>query len=61
MKQILVLRGDLLLPEVVSLPPMSLKGARQFFLKLTTQGIPYYRLTRSNWSTVVLSFQTSRG
>jgi tetratricopeptide (TPR) repeat protein len=34
---------DLLLPEVVSLPPTSLKGARQFFLKLTTQGIPYYQ------------------
>ncbi len=42
MKQLFVLRGDLLLPEVVSLPPTSLKGARQFFLKLTTQGIPYY-------------------
>lgn len=42
-KQIFVLRGDLLLPEVVSLPPTSLKGARQFFLKLTTQGIPYYQ------------------
>jgi hypothetical protein len=41
-KQLFVLRGDLLLPEVVSLPPTSLKGARQFFLKLTTQGIPYY-------------------
>ena len=37
----LVLR-DGLLPEVVSLPPTSLKGARQFFLRLTTQGIPYY-------------------
>jgi hypothetical protein len=42
-KQVFVLRGDLLLPEVVSLPPTSLKGARQFFLKLTTQGIPYYQ------------------
>lgn len=42
-KQIFVLRGDLLLPEVVSLPPTSLKGTRQFFLKLTTQGIPYYQ------------------
>lgn len=42
-KQLFVLRGDLLLPEVVSLPPTSLKGARQFFLKLTTQGIPYYQ------------------
>ncbi len=42
-KQIFVLRGDLLLPEVISLPPTSLKGARQFLLKLTTQGIPYYQ------------------
>jgi len=42
-KQLFILRGDLLLPEVVSLPPTSLKGARQFFLKLTTQGIPYYQ------------------
>ena len=41
-KQVFILRDDLLLPEVVSLPPTSLKGARQFFLKLTTQGIPYY-------------------
>jgi hypothetical protein len=42
-KQIFILRGDLLLPEVVSLPPTSLKGARQFVLKLTTPGIPYYQ------------------
>jgi hypothetical protein len=41
-RQLFVLRDDLLLPEVVSLPPTSLKGARQFFLKLTTQGIPYF-------------------
>jgi hypothetical protein len=42
-KQLFLLRGDLLLPEVVSLPPTSLKGARQFFLKLTTQGITYHQ------------------
>jgi len=42
-KQLFVLRGDLLLPEVLSLPPTSIKGSRQFFLKLTTQGIPYYQ------------------
>jgi hypothetical protein len=29
-------------PEVVSLPPTSVKAARQFLVKLTTQGIPYY-------------------
>jgi hypothetical protein len=37
-----MLRGDAMFPEVVSLPPTSGKNARQFFLKLTTQGIPYY-------------------
>ncbi len=30
-------------PEVVSLPPTSVKNARQFFLKLTTQGVPYFQ------------------
>ena len=29
-------------PEVVSLPPTSVKAARQFLVKLTTQGIPYF-------------------
>ncbi|MBI4463815.1 MAG: hypothetical protein HY647_03825 [Acidobacteria bacterium] len=37
-----VLRGSLLLPEVISLPPTSLKAAKQYLLKLTSQGIPYY-------------------
>ncbi len=41
-KQLFMLRGDAMFPEVVSLPPTSGKNARQFFLKLTTQGIPYY-------------------
>jgi hypothetical protein len=42
-KQLFVLRGEALLPEVISLPPTSIKGSRHFFLKLTTQGIPYYQ------------------
>jgi hypothetical protein len=42
-QQLFLLRGDQLLPEVLSLPPTSLKGARQFFVKLTAQGIPYYQ------------------
>jgi hypothetical protein len=29
-------------PEVASLPPTSLKNARQFFLKLASQGVPYF-------------------
>lgn len=41
-KQLFVLRGEVQLPEVVLIPPTSLKAVRQLFLKLTTQGIPYY-------------------
>jgi hypothetical protein len=41
-KQLFMLRGESMFPEVVSLPPTSAKNARQFFLKLATQGIPYY-------------------
>jgi len=41
-KQLFVLRGSLLLPEVVTLPPTSLKAAKQYLLKLTSQGVPYY-------------------
>jgi hypothetical protein len=41
-KQVFMLRGSLLLPEVITLPPTSLKGAKQYLLKLTSQGIPYY-------------------
>ena len=42
-KQLFMLRGTSMLPEVVSLPPTSLKAIRQFFLKLATQGIQYYQ------------------
>ena len=42
-KQLFMLRGTSMLPEVVSLPPTSLKAVRQFFLKLATQGIQYYQ------------------
>jgi hypothetical protein len=41
-KQLFMVRGTSMLPEVVSLPPTSLKAVRQFFLKLATQGIQYY-------------------
>jgi hypothetical protein len=41
-KQLFFMRGDSMFPEVVSLPPTSVKNARQFFLKLTTQGVPYF-------------------
>jgi hypothetical protein len=42
-KQLFMVRGASMLPEVVSLPPTSLKAIRQFFLKLATQGIQYYQ------------------
>jgi hypothetical protein len=41
-KELFMLRGTSLLPEVVSCPPTSLKAIRQFFLKLATQGIQYH-------------------
>jgi hypothetical protein len=43
MKQLFMLRGDSMFPEVVSLPPTSIKNARQFFLKLASQGVPYFK------------------
>jgi hypothetical protein len=41
-KQLFLLRSSLLLPEVVTLPPTSVKPVKQYLLKLTAQGIPYY-------------------
>ena len=40
-KHLFILRGESMFPEIVSLPPTSLKAARQFLTRLTTQGIPY--------------------
>jgi hypothetical protein len=40
-KHLFMMRGDSMFPEIVSLPPTSLKAARQFFTRLTTQGVPY--------------------
>ncbi len=41
-KQLFMLRGESMLPEVVSIPPTSLKAVRQFFLKLATQRVQYH-------------------
>jgi hypothetical protein len=41
-KQLFFLRSDNLLPEMLILPPTSIKGARQFLSKLTTNGVPYF-------------------
>lgn len=41
-RQLFLLRGDAILPDVVNLAPTSLAAARKFFLRLTSQGIPFY-------------------
>jgi hypothetical protein len=41
-KQLFILRGTSMLPEVVSIPPTSLKAIRQFLLKLVTQRMQYH-------------------
>lgn len=40
-KQLFMLRGDSFLPEVVSLPPTSLRAARKFFNWMIGQGVPH--------------------
>ena len=41
-KQLFVLRGENLLPEVVSVPPTSLKNAKKYLLSLSNVGISYW-------------------
>ena len=41
-KQLFMLRGQSMFLELITLPATSLKAVRQFFLKLTTQGIQYH-------------------
>lgn len=41
-KQLFLIRGDNLLPEVLALPPTSLKHAKQYLLLLASQRVPYY-------------------
>ena len=40
-KQLFMMRGDSMLPEVVSLPPTSVRAAGKFFLALASKGVPY--------------------
>lgn len=42
-KQLFFLRMDSLFPEVVTLPPTSMKGANQFFVRAATQGVTYHK------------------
>jgi hypothetical protein len=41
-RQLLLIREDNRLPEIVSLPPSSVKSARQYFLRLASRGVPCY-------------------
>jgi hypothetical protein len=41
-RQLFLVRENNLLPEVVHLPPTSIKPARQYFLRLASRGVPCY-------------------
>ncbi len=43
-RQLFLVREDNLLPEIVSLPPSSLKPARQYFMRLASKAVPCYSL-----------------
>lgn len=42
-KQLFMMRGTSMLPELVTLGPTSQKPARKFFMNLTTQRVPYHK------------------
>lgn len=42
MRQLFILTGGSLLPVVLTLPPTSLKAAKQYMLRLAGQGVPYF-------------------
>ncbi len=41
-RDLFIIRGDDMLPEILSLPPTSLDAARKFFVTLQGRRIPYY-------------------
>jgi hypothetical protein len=41
-RQLFLIRQDNFLPEIVNLPPSSLKAIRQYLLRLAAKGVPYY-------------------
>jgi hypothetical protein len=44
-KQLFFLRQENVLPEIVNLPPSSLKPARQYFARLAARALPCYNVT----------------
>jgi hypothetical protein len=43
-RQLFLVREDNLLPEIVNLPPSSVKPARQYFMRLASRAVPCYSL-----------------
>ena len=43
-RQLFLVREDNLLPEIVSLPPSSIKPARQYFMRLASKAVPCFSL-----------------
>ena len=43
-RQLFFIREENLLPEIVSLPPSSIKPARQFFMRLASKAVPCYSI-----------------
>ena len=43
-RQLFFLREENLLPEIVNLPPSSIKPARQYFMRLASKAVPCYSL-----------------
>jgi hypothetical protein len=41
-RQLLFLRDDQILPNIINVPPTSLKNAKQYFLRLASARIPYF-------------------
>ncbi len=42
--QLFFLRGDSMLPELIALPPTSVKPARKYFVRLTASRVPYFAM-----------------
>jgi len=45
MRLLLFLRQDTMLPMIVNLPPTSIQPAKKYFLRLVSNGYPYYGVT----------------
>ena len=44
-RQLFIIQENSLIPIVITVPPTSLQGARKYFLRLASNGVPYYGVT----------------